>query len=179
MKLGISIPLNFNASFEFENKIKSFISNDDELQIQIPDLSDLVFEIKKIVKEYEVDIQIIQNNWLIHKEKSGIIRNIKLVEDIDYLLVYNDDNCNRTKHLLKLAKEKRIQTEIISIKTSDYEITSNETEGKSFESLLEQLDSIHIEKQNAIDNGSYELAAFIRDKERKLRLHLEAKSEYY
>ena len=176
MNISISTPLFVNQGKLIENKLKFLISDDYQLNIKIPDICDLVFCCNRLSLDNYINLEIIEANWNQDKEKAGVIRNKKLVQNADFIIVYNDGKCLRTKHLIEIANQHNIPIDIILIENLNEELISNGNE--SIQTLLRDIQAIHVEKKKAIDEKNYEFAAKLRDDERKLKLRIESSANF-
>ena len=154
--------------------MRSLISDEYQLNIKIPDISDLIFCFNRFNLSQYVKIEIVEANWEKEIESAGYERNISLIQNADYIIIYDDGNCKRTKHLITIANQQVIPIEIIPIA----QISEFQSSKESVSQLLDELKVLNKNKQHAIKTGNYEYAAKIRDDERKMKYRIENSCHY-
>lgn len=69
---------------------------------------------EQFAKEYSIKILQFPANWDEYGKRAGYLRNTQMAENADALLAFWDGKSRGTGHMITIAKEKKLQTTIIT-----------------------------------------------------------------
>lgn len=67
---------------------------------------------EKFAREYSYKIRYYLADWSTYGKSAGFVRNVEMAENADALVAFWDGNSPGTKHMIKVAKEKKLDVRV-------------------------------------------------------------------